>query len=251
MDPQDFEGKVILVTGGGSGIGRDSAMKIARRGGRVAVVDLSPEAAEATAREITEAGGEALSVAANVTDPTDLERAVAATVEHFGQLNGALNAAGIAGPAGLPHEIPLESYTRTVDVNLNGVFYSIRAEVPALIEAGGGSIVNISSLFGMVGIPLDISYVGAKHGVVGLTKSAALAYADQGVRVNSIHPGMVETPLSAAFSDEQNEALAAAHPMKRYATPDEISEVIAFLLSDRSSFVTGSQIVADGGYTAQ
>jgi len=176
---------------------------------------------------------------------------VAKAVNRWGGLHLAVNNAGIGGPLGALDQIDDEGWNRLIGINLSGVFYGMRAQVPAMLAAGGGAIVNISSILGLVGSPLAIPYVTAKHGVTGMTKAAALAYAAQGVRINSVHPGYIDTPLLAGLDQATLTALIAAHPIGRLGTADEVAEVVGFLLSDRAANVTGSQYAVDGGYTTQ
>lgn len=249
-----FTGKVALVTGGASGIGRAVALRLAAEGAAVAVVDLRQDAAQGVVDEITAAGGNAVAVAADVSDATQVKAAVDAAVETFGALHLALNNAGIGGPQG-----PLADYDATdgfaayrqlIDINLNSVFYGMHAEIPAIIAAGGGAIVNTSSILGLVAEPDAAPYVAAKHGVAGITKAAGATYASQGVRINSVHPGYIDTPLLSQLPKEVYDALVAKHPIGRLGTADEVANLVLFLLSDQATFINGSQYVIDGGYTA-
>ncbi len=244
----DFEGKVALVTGGGSGIGASCVRLLVAGGAKVLVVDVSEKAAQDVVAEL---GESAELFVADVSDPTSGTAAVQAAVEHWGALHLAVNNAGIGGPLGPIDAIDDDGWNRLIGINLSGVFYGMRAQVPAMVTAGGGSIVNMSSILGLVGSPLAIPYVAAKHAVSGMTKAAAIAFAAQGVRINSVHPGYIDTPLLGALDEATLGALIGMHPIGRLGKPEEVAEVVGFLLSDRSSNVTGSQYVVDGGYTAQ
>ncbi len=246
----EFDGKVALITGGGSGIGKAVARKLAAGGGSLVVNDLNIEAATAVAEEINAGGGTATAVGGDVADPSAVESAVHTAVSTYGRLQLAFNNAGIVGPLGLVGDLDdFDAYRRLMDVNLNSVFYSLHYEVPEMVRAGGGAIVNMSSLAGLVAATATPAYTAAKHGVVGLTKATAAGYAQQNVRVNSVHPGYIDTPL-LAHASRGPEALAALHPMGRLGTADEVAELVVFLLSDRASFITGSQHVVGGGYTS-
>ena len=245
---QDLTGKVAIVTGAGSGIGEATAVLLAARGARVLIADRDPDAAQRVAKEIGEA---ALPFTVDVSDPMACEEMVRAAVDAFGGLDVAVNNAGIGGPQALTGDYPLDGWHQVIDVNLNGVFYSMRAEIPAMLTNGGGAIVNMASILGSVGFGQAVAYVAAKHGVVGMTKTAAIEYAKQGIRVNSIGPGFIDTPLLAAVDQEVIAGVSALHPLGRLGRSAEVAELAAFLASDKASNTTGSYLLTDGGYTAQ
>lgn len=250
-----LSGKVGLVTGAGSGIGRATALLMAQRGANVVVADMADDHGAETVKMIEAAGGTAAFVHADVTDPAQVDAMVRFAVDTYGALHLAVNNAGIGGPAGLMGEYPVDGWDKVISINLTGVFLCMRAELPAMVAAGGGSIVNISSILGFVGFAQSCAYVAAKHGVIGLTQNAALEYATQNVRVNSIHPGFIDTPLMAAGGIEKGtetwDFIASKHAMNRFGRAEEIAAPVVWLLSDEASFVTGSQYVVDGGYLAQ
>jgi NAD(P)-dependent dehydrogenase (short-subunit alcohol dehydrogenase family) len=241
-------GKVAIVTGAGSGIGEACATLLARRGAKVLVADVRAAPAEAVAAAI---GDAARPHVVDVTDPAACEAMVAAAVETFGRLDVAVNNAGIGGPQAPTGEYPLDGWAAVIAVNLSGVFYCMRAEISAMLAGGGGSIVNMASILGSVGFAQSVAYVSAKHGVVGMTKTAAVEYARQGLRVNAVGPGFIETPLLAAASPEIVAGVAGLHPLGRLGRSEEVAELVAFLASDRASNTTGAYYVTDGGYTAQ
>lgn len=245
-----FTGRTAIVTGAGSGIGRAIALELGAEGANVVVSDVSADGARRVADEIVAAGGQAIPFAADVARHEEVKATVDIAVERFGGLHFAVNNAGIGGPLGPLPEIGIDDYKRLMDVNLHSVFYGMHYQIPAILKAGGGAIVNMASILGMVGDANAGAYVAAKHGVVGLTKSAALAYADQGVRINSVHPGYIDTPLLDALPREAYGALVGKHPIGRLGTSEEVSALVVFLLSDRASFITGSQHLVDGAYTA-
>ncbi|TFV85066.1 SDR family oxidoreductase [Microbacterium sp. dk485] len=249
-----FDGKVALVTGAASGIGRAVALELAGNGAKVVAVDLKDGPTQSIVDEIVAAGGSAIAAPADVADARQVKAGVDAAVEAFGGLHLAFNNAGIGGPQGLLGDYDdsddFAAYQRLIDINLNSVYYGMRYEIPAIIAAGGGAIVNTSSILGIVGEPTAAPYSAAKHGVAGMTKSAGAAYAAQGVRINSVHPGYIDTPLLEALPKEAYEALVQKHPIGRLGTAEEVAHLVVFLLSDRASFINGSQYLIDGGYTA-
>ncbi len=249
-----LNGKVAVVTGGSQGIGAATVRGFVREGAKVVVADVLDEPGKALVDELKAGGGEALYVHADVTKEADLRAMVDAATSHFGRLDFGINNAGIGGAAAPTGEYRLEDWQRVIDINLTGVFLSMRYEIPAMLKAGGGVIVNVSSILGWVGFATSPAYVAAKHGVIGLTKSAALEYGPRNIRVSAVSPGFITTPLIekggiTEGSDIYNQ-LAAAHAMKRLGKPEEVSEVIVWLCSDMASFMTGSAVLVDGGYVA-
>ena len=248
---QDFEGKVAIVTGAGSGIGEAVARAFAARGGSVVVADINQAAAEKVAKTLSTAGGSAKSIATDVADAAAVEAMVQFAVKSFGGLDIAVNNAGIGGPLAPTGEYPLDGWRKVIDINLNGVFYGMRYQIPAMLARGGGAIVNVASILGAVGTANSPAYVAAKHGVLGLTKAAAIEYATRNIRVNSVGPGYIETPLLTSSLDEAAlQAIAGLHPVQRLGTSEEVAALVVFLASDQASFITGSYHLVDGGYTA-
>ena len=247
MTEWDFAQKVAIVTGSGSGIGEACARLLAHRGAQVLIADRDLADAERIAKEIGEA---ALPYQVDVSDPAACQAMVAETLHTFGQLDIAINNAGIGGPRALTGDYPLDGWNGVLAVNLSGVFYCMRAEIPALLATGGGAIVNMASILGTVGFPQAVAYVSANHGVVGMTKTAAIEYAAQGIRINCVGPGFIDTPLLAAADQAVIANVSALHPIGRLGHAGEVAELVAFLVSDKASNITGSYHLIDGGYTA-
>lgn len=251
MATYDVADRSAIVTGGGSGIGRAVALLLAENGAKVVVADLKRESAESVVSEIEAAGGTAVAHVGDVSDPADAEAAVA-TAQELAPLRIAVNNAGIGGAAAPMGDYPIESWQKVIEINLNAVMYGMRAQLPVMAKNGGGAIVNMASILGSVGFAMSSAYVAAKHGVVGATKNAALEYADKGVRVNSVGPGFIRTPLVESNMDaDALKFLEGKHALGRLGEPEEVAALTVFLASDAASFITGSYHVVDGGYTAQ
>ena len=249
-----MDGKVGLISGGARGMGASEARLFAREGAAVVIGDILDEDGEATAASIAADGGRCRYVHLDVTQEADWQAAVAAAVSQFGSLDVLVNNAGIGSNSFQIHEEPVEMWDRTIDVNLKGVFLGTRTAVPAMLAADGGSIINISSQLGIVGVPYNGSaYQTSKGGVRIFTKAAALQYANRGIRVNSVHPGPIVTEMTRAGRDdpERLSIMMARIPMGRYGEAEEVANAVLYLASDESSFVTGSEVVVDGGWTAQ
>lgn len=255
MMPGPMDGKVAIVTGASSGIGRATALAFAREGAKVVVDDITAEGGEETVRMIRDGGGEAVFVRTDVSSSTEVEAMVNQAVETFGRLDYAVNNAGIGGALAPTADYPEDSWRRVLDINLTGVWLCMKYEIPQMLRVGGGAIVNMSSILGVVGFPHSAAYVAAKHGIIGLTQTAALEYATQGIRVNAICPGFIRTPMleRAGLLDdpEQYQMLVNLHPVQRLGTPEEVASAAIWLCSDGASFVTGHALLVDGGYVAR
>jgi NAD(P)-dependent dehydrogenase (short-subunit alcohol dehydrogenase family) len=248
-----FTGKVTLVTGAASGIGREVALGYAREGARVVVSDVDDRGGQETVDLIRQAGGEAVYFHADVSDPAACQALVDFTLKTYGRLDVACNNAGIGGESNLTGEYSLEGWDKVIKTNLSSVFYCMRSEIPTMLQNGGGAIVNMASILGTVGFAAAPAYVAAKHGVLGLTKTAALEYGQQGIRVNAVGPAFIQTPMIAALENDPalNGMLVGRHPIGRLGKPEEVAELVLWLSSDKASFVTGSFYLVDGGYVAQ
>jgi NAD(P)-dependent dehydrogenase (short-subunit alcohol dehydrogenase family) len=253
-DSTRFEGKVALVTGASSGIGRAASIRFAAEGAQVVVSDVNEERSAEVVATITAAGGDATFVRADVAVASEVQALVEATVARYGKLHIAVNNAGIPG-AGLPiPDYPDADWQRGIDVMLSGVFYGMKHQIPRILEAGGGAIVNVSSGAGLIGFPGMAPYVAAKHGVIGLTKTAALEFGSQGVRINAVCPGTARTQMVKDWmgdDEAMEQSVRDLHPIGRIAEPEEIAAAILWLASDDASFALGSIVAVDGAYTAQ
>lgn len=245
--------KVAVVTGGASGIGRAVALMYAREGAKVVVSDLNEKGGNETREQVLESGGEASFILGDVTDPADCENLVRHAVETYGRLDCACNNAGIGGETKPTADQTIDCWRMVIDVNLSSVFYCMKYQIPAMLKNGGGSIVNMSSILGRVAFAGSSAYTASKHGLLGLTKSAAVEYAPQGIRVNTVGPAFISTPLIQAIEEDTvaNEALVSLHPIGRLGRPEEVAELVVWLSSDKASYVTGSYYPVDGGYLAR
>ncbi|MBK9938444.1 MAG: glucose 1-dehydrogenase [Chitinophagaceae bacterium] len=244
--------KVAIVTGAGSGIGRAIAWQYADEGAKVVVADIDEIGGTQTVALIKKNNGDAIFIKSDSSSAADNQSLVEETVKHYGGLHIACNNAGIGGPLGVTGEYPIDGWNKVIGINLTGVFYGMHYQIPAMLESGEGSIVNVASILGQAGTKFSPAYVAAKHGVVGLTKAAALEYADKNIRINSVGPGYIVTPLlTKTLTDEQMKPLAGLHPIGRLGQPGEVAELVLWLSSPKASFVTGSYYPVDGGYLAQ
>ena len=249
-----FDSKVALVTGAGSGIGLSCALKFADLGAKVVVTDVSVQNGQGVVQRIKAAGGEAVFVKADVSESGDVKSLIEQTMKVFGRLDCACNNAGIGGVQALSADYPEEAWQRVLGVNLTGVWLCMKHEIPLMLKQGG-AIVNMSSILGTVGFAGSVAYDAAKHGVIGLTQTAALEYAVKGIRVNAVCPGFISTPMLEGAGivpgTDLYKSIADLHPMKRLGTPEEVAEAVVWLCSDAASFVTGVSLLVDGGYDSQ
>lgn len=246
---RDFEGKTALVTGGGSGIGKAAALLFGRRGANVVIADLHAAAAEAVARDIRDAGGTALAIQADVTSEAAVQHMISLSIEHFGGLHCAFNNAGLSDSYTPFHEVTLDSWNRIIAVDLTSVFLCMKHEIPHMLANGGGAIVNTASGAGFVPAPGQPHYTAAKHGVLGLTKTAAKEYAKQGIRVNAVCPGVTDTPMMQGFiggDSAMEKMMLDTLPAGRMGKSEEIAEAVVWLCSDAASFVSGDTMLVDG-----
>lgn len=242
--------KIAIITGAGSGIGKATAALFAAEGAKVIISDINEKNGTETVDEIKMKGGEAFFIKTDSSMPADNEALVKSTIDRYGKLDIAVNNAGIAGPLAPTGEYPIDGWQKVIEINLSGVFYGMRYQIPAMLEKGG-SIINIASILGNVGARLSPAYVAAKHGVVGLTKASALEYASRNIRINSIGPGYISTPLLNSLDENTLNMLKGLHAMGRLGESNEVAELILWLASPKASFVRGSYYPVDGGYLAQ
>ncbi|MBM3947737.1 MAG: SDR family oxidoreductase [SAR202 cluster bacterium] len=250
----EFEGKVALVTGAGSGFGRATSLLFARDGAKVVCADINLQTAEQTAHLIEDTGGDAIAIKTDVSKAAEVEAMVKATVKKYKRLDCAFNNAGIGGLGKTTDEYTEDEFDRTIAINLKSVWLGMKYEIPQMLRQGGGCIVNTASIVGLVAMGGLSAYVASKHGVLGLTKTAALEYARKGIRVNAVCPGIFETPLNQKYWDQfpgSKEEMLKTVPLGRYGQPEEIAEAVVWLCSDAASFVHGHPMVVDGTFTAQ
>jgi NAD(P)-dependent dehydrogenase (short-subunit alcohol dehydrogenase family) len=252
---KNFSGKVALVTGAASGIGRACALAFAQEGARVVVTDVDVERGEETVSLVRAAEGEGMFFRCDVSRPAEVEALFKALLNTYDRLDYACNNAGIAGATALTADYPEGTWNRVLAINLTGAWLCMKYEIPQMLKQGGGSIVNMASILGTVGFAAASAYVTAKHGLIGLTKTAALEYATQGIRVNAVCPGFIYTPMleqaGMAEGTELYSTIANLHPVKRLGKPEEVARVVTWLCSDAASFITGDAVLVDGGYVAQ
>ncbi|GAB3868581.1 SDR family oxidoreductase [Hymenobacter segetis] len=250
-----FDNQVVLITGASSGIGKAAAEAFSQAGAHVVVADVDEAAGQALARQLSKTGPESLFVACDVASPASVQQLVQRTLAKFGRLDVAINNAGVGGASAPSADYPDEEWQRVLGINLSGVWYCQKYELQAMVAAGRGSIINMASILGKVGFPGACAYVAAKHGLIGLTETAALEYGPQGIRINAVCPGFIETPMLTKAGieghNEMHEQLAARHALHRLGRPEEIAGTLLWLASEQASFVTGQAIVVDGGYLAQ
>lgn len=250
-----FKDKVVIITGASSGIGEATAKAFAREGAQTVLSDVDEERGKKVMKDIVAANGEAVFLPCDVSSAADNERLVKETVKEYGKLHFAFNNAGISGDSAATADMSIENWDKVIAINLSGVFYGMKYQVPEIIRGGGGAIVNNSSILGFVGFQNAAAYVAAKHGVNGLTKNAAMEYAAQGVRINAVNPGFIETPMleDAGLMEDQEmyNMLKQMHPIGRLGKPEEVANVVLFLCSEEASFIVGTPVLVDGGYVAR
>lgn len=246
-----LDGRVVIVTGGGSGMGRDASLALARAGARVVIGNRNVQAGLAVVEEIVAAGGQAAFRATDVANPVDCAALVALAMHSFGRLDGAFNNAGLQRAFNDVHETPVEDFSEVIDINLKGVLYMMKYEIAAMLQSGGGAIVNNASIFGLKAMPHTAYYVAAKHGIIGATRAAALDYATRGIRINAVCPGPIKTPSFDRVTGGDEHMYDEGVPMRRIGRPEEVSAALLWLLSEQASYVTGTSISVDGGMSAE
>ncbi|PKD15862.1 short-chain dehydrogenase [Salegentibacter salinarum] len=247
----ELKGKVALITGAASGIGESTALLFAKEGARVFLTDIDVEKGEKLAKKINKNGGEAMFFKADIAKAQDSENSVTEAVKKFGKLDIAVNNAGVGGPQHPVGEYPIEAWDKVIAINLSGVFYGMRYQIPEMLKNGKGSIINVASILGSVGFANSAAYAAAKHGVLGLTKSAALEYSAKGIRVNSVGPAFINTPMLKDLDKDLLAQLVNVHPIGRLGEADEVAQLFLWLAGEKSSFATGAYYPLDGGYLAQ
>ena len=247
----ELKGKVALITGAASGIGESTALLFAKEGAKLVITDIDKERGKALMEKINIGGGDAVFVKADTSVPGDCEKSVEKAMDEDGRLDVAVNNAGIGGAQAPVGEYELEAWQRVININLSGVFYGMRYQIPAMLKSGGGSVINVASILGNVGFANSCAYVAAKHGVVGLSKTAAIEYSAKGIRVNSVGPAFIKTPLLEGLDQELLDKLVQLHPLGRLGEAEEVAQIFVWLASDRASFATGAYYPIDGGYLAQ
>ena len=247
----ELKNKVALITGAASGIGESTALLFAKEGAKLVITDIDKEKGKTLMERINRDGGDAVFVKADVSVPADSEKSVEKAIDEYGRLDIAVNNAGIGGLQAPVGEYELEAWQQVININLSGVFYGMRYQIPAMLRSGGGSVINVASILGSVGFAKSCAYVAAKHGIVGLTKTAALEYSAKGIRVNSVGPAFIKTPLIEGLDKELLNKLVQVHPIGRLGEAEEVAQLFVWLASDRASFATGAYYPIDGGYLAQ
>lgn len=246
-----MKGKTVIITGSASGIGKAAAELFAKQGANIIISDIQEAEGKAATESIIAAGGKASFFKTDVSKPEDMKALVSFAVKTYGKLDVAVNNAGIGGELNPIVEMSIEGWQKVISINLNSLFYGMKYQIAAMLKSGGGSIVNISSILGAVGFAGSAGYSAAKHGVIGLTQTAALEYAAQNIRINAVGPGFIDTPILDALDNEMKQQIVSLHPIGRLGTSEEIAEMILWLSSDKASFVNGSYHPIDGGYLAK
>lgn len=246
-----MKNKVVIITGAASGIGKATAELFAKHGASVVISDIQEAEGKATTENIIANGGKASFIKTDVSRPEEMEALVNFAIKTYGKLDIVVNNAGIGGELNPIADMSIEGWNKVIEVNLNSIFYGMKYQIQAMLKNGGGSIVNIASILGAVGFAGSSAYTAAKHGVLGISKAAALEYSAHGIRINAVGPGFIETPLLNALDAEMKSQLASLHPIGRLGTSEEVAELILWLASDKASFVTGSYYPVDGGYLAR